>query len=200
MILSYLESMAQVGLAMAFGYTFGLGDLLSGRLTTVKHRWFPGADLALGVAAGALAIAMLWLSLGGVHAFWLVAIGTWALAGRLFTVGKLLMAGVLAGYFAWWGVTADNLDAPALAYFALAFPILTAAFAIAARAKTPTRWRALLGGKPSWPAFIVVFGYLAFFELDFSLLGVVWAFHSGTATVADEKHRAKLVSWGVRTR
>ena len=194
MIFSYLESMVQVVLAMAFGYAFGLGDLLGGK----GYRWFPGAGLFVGAAASLLGIGMLGLSLGGVHAFWLAAIGTWALFGRMLAPGKLLLAAALGGYFAWWGVTTDNLDAPALAYFCVAMPALTAAWALAARSKQPTRWIAMLGARQSWPAYLVVLGYLALFELDLSLVGVVWAFFSGVATTEDEGHRAKLRSWGIK--
>ncbi len=194
MILSYLESMVQVVLAMAFGYTFGLSDLLS----TKGYRWFPSADVFVGAAAGLIGVSMLWLSLGGVHAFWLATLLTWTLFGRMFAPGKLLMVATLGGYLAWWGVSTDNLDAPALAYFFVAMPALTAAFAFAARSKKPTRWVSLVGARQSWPAYLVVLGYIALFELDFSLIGVVWAFFSGVATIDGEDHRAKLRTWGVR--
>lgn len=196
MILPYLEALLQIVIAMAFGYVLGLGDLLERR----GYRWFRSAGPVTGVAAGALGITMLWLSLDGVHAFWLAALVTWALFGRMFVPGKLLTAGLLGGYLAWWGVTADNLDPPAIAYFCIALPVLTGARALAFRSTKAPSWLKLVAERESWASYLVVAGYLLFFERDLALVCVVWGFYGGIAMLDDESHLAKLRGWGVKKR
>ncbi|MBX3269058.1 MAG: hypothetical protein KF729_02285 [Sandaracinaceae bacterium] len=196
MLFTYLEGILQLALAMAFGWAFGLGELLERR----GYRWFRGAPLALGAATGLFGVGMLWLSLDGVRGFWLASLAAWILAGRMFTPGKLVAALALSGYLALWTVRADNLDLPALAYLGGALALVSAAQALARRATHAPRWLSLLAARERWAAYAVVAGYVVAFELDLALIGTVWAFHSTTATFEDEARLAKLGSWGIRRR
>lgn len=193
-LFTYLEGFVQILFAVAFGYAIGLGDLIERK----GYRWFPGAGLAIGVAAGALGAAMIWLSLDGVRAFWLASLATWVLFGRMFAPGKLVTTLLVGGYLASWTLTAENLDVPMLTYFGIALLLVTGARFVASRSKRIPPWLRAIAEKESWASYLVVAAFLFFFELDLGLVGTVWAFYGGLATFDDESHLGRLRTWGVK--
>lgn len=194
MLFTYLEGFVQIAFAIAFGYAIGLGDLIERK----GYRWFPGAGLAVGVAAGALGAAMIWLSLDGVRAFWLASLATWFLFGRMLAPGKLVTTLLLGAYLASWTLTTDHLDVPMLTYFGVALPLITGARLLATRAKRAPAWLRPIAEKESWASYLVVAAFLFFFELDLGLVGTVWAFYGGVAYFDDESHLGRLRTWGVK--
>lgn len=194
MLFTYLEGLLQIAFAMTFGYAIGLGDLVERK----GYRWFAGAGLAVGVAAGVLGCAMLWMSLDGVRAFWLASLATWLLFGRMFAPGKLLTALLFGGYLAAWTLRADHLDVPMLTYFGVALPVVTGLRLAASRVKSTPLWLRQLAERESWASYLVVAGFLFLFELDLGLVGTAWAFYGGLATLDDETHLGRLRTWGVK--
>ncbi len=194
MLFTYLEGLLQIVFAMAFGYAIGLGDLVERK----GYRWFPGAGLAVGVAAGALGCAMLWTSLDGVRAFWLAALVTWFVFGRMLAPGKLVTTLLVGGYLATWTLGADHLDLPMITYFGLALPAVTGLRLLASRVKSTPLWLRQLAERESWASYLVVAGFLLLFELDLGLVGTAWAFYGGLATLDDETHLGRLRTWGLK--
>ena len=194
MVVALFESLLTLVAAAAFGYALALGDLVERE----GYRWFRGAGLAIGVGAAALGLATMWLSMDAVRLFFLGALVSWLVLGRLFAPGKLAMTVVVGGYLAHGCLTADNLDVKALIYFVVAL-LLTggAAMIVKKRDDAPALAKHVLKNE-RWAWLAIVGLYFAFFELDLGLATAVWAFSSGRASFDDEAARTRLVSWGIK--
>lgn len=192
--MTIFEGAVQVFAAWLFGYAFALGDLLERH----DYRWFRGAPLAIGGAAGMIGVGMLWLSLDGVRGFWLAALLTWIVLGRVFVPGKLLMTALVGSYLALWCVTADNLDPPALGYFVVTLLTLgaLAAGVRRARGRVPG-WLALVCEREHWAWYAVCAGYLYFFDFDLGLIAVIWAFQAGRQDLKPA-NAGRLMGWGIK--
>lgn len=194
MLLQFFESLFQIFAAFAFGYATTLGELLDRR----GYRWFRGAPLAVGAAAGALGLAMLWISMDGVRIFWLAALASSLLLGRMFVPGKLVTSALLGAYLVWWSVTVDNFDVRTLVYFSVTLLLAGGAQEAARRLERTPAWLALALGKEQFAHYAIVVVYLLVFELDLGLAVAIWAFHNGREVLMDEGKRAGLRSWGVK--
>jgi hypothetical protein len=140
---------------------------------------------------------MLWISMDGVRIFWLAALASWLLLGRLFAPGKLVTSALLLLYLGWWSVTVDNFDVPTLLYFSVTLLVAGGAHEAARRVERAPAWLKLVLEKERWAHYAIVVVYLLLFELDLGLAVVVWAFHNGREILMDEGKRAGLRSWGI---
>lgn len=194
MVLALFESLLTLFAAAGFGYAIALGDLVERE----GYRWFRGAGLAIGAAAAALGLATMWLSMDAVRLFFLAALASWLLLGRLFAPGKLAMTVVVGAYLAHGCLTADNLDVRALIYFAVTLLLTGGAALIVNKRADPPAWAKQLLQNERWAWIAIVGLYAALFELDLSLITAVWAFTSGRAALDDDAARSRLVSWGIK--
>lgn len=183
----FVEAALQVFAAIAFGHLIGLGDLLERR----GYRWFRGAPLAVGAAAGALGVGMLWMSTPGVHHFWLAALTSWVFLGQVRHRGKAVMATLLVLYLGFWTASLDNLDTRALV------GLFGGLMGVAVLQRLLKRARPKLPDtvvEERWAWYAVVAGYLFLVEMDLGFACAIWAFQSGRADL----DAGKLRSWGVK--
>jgi len=186
-----VESVLQVVAATSFGWMVALTRLLE----RDGYRWFKGAPLAVGGAAAGFGGAMLFLSTEGVHHFWLAALASWVLLGRVRHKGELLMAAMLALYLGAWVVQLDNLDTRALLGVFGGLLGIGVAQRLIKRAR-PALPDSLIDERWAW--YAVVAGYLFTVDLDIGFACAVWAFQSGRSSFDDESSRGKLRSWGIK--
>jgi len=184
------DTVLMIAAAIIFGWAVALRRLLD----RGGYRWFGGAQLVVGAGAAVAGAAMLWLSLDGTRAFWLAALASGLLLGRVRRAGELITFLGLAAYLGVWCVAADNPDLVGIAWMSGAL----VAIGVAQRWLKKTRPNLGVLTEEKWAWLLVVSFYCFMVELDLGLVMAAYTYQSSTAALDDDKARLRLRSWGIK--